>query len=136
MKKFEVVAHASGAALKLRASTRAGLIGAAILGLFAAQGPLMADGSDEKLERPFSVQADDFPRLLAALLGQALADAAANGEAYDDVRFSLVTDKKAEGAFIGKRSNGFAAAIKSVSGKMIVEKNPVGEWETTIVLVK
>jgi hypothetical protein len=136
MKKFEVLPHPSGASLKLRASTRAGLITAALQGTFAAEGARTDEESDEKLERPFTLAAPDFPHLLASLLDLALSDASANGEAYDDVHFTLITDKKAEGSFVGKHSKGFAKKIASVSPEMTVEKNVVGEWETTIVLKK
>ncbi len=136
MKSFEVLPHAMGASVRVLASTRAGLATAALQGVFKVADGHVDTESDEKIERPFSVDATDFPGLLKGMLDQALAAAVQNGEAYDDVRFSLITEKQMDGAFIGKRSKGFATTITSVKGGMMISKNEADEWETTVVVGK
>ncbi len=136
MKKFEVLPHAAGSAVRVVASTRAGLITAALQGVFAAAEARVDEMNDEKRERPFSIVAEDFPALLKTLLDKAIIEGLANTEAYDEVRFTLITDKAAEGAFVGKGSMGFGNSAKSVRGGMIVAKNEADEWETTVVVEK
>lgn len=134
MKTFEILPHAMGAAVRVLASTRVGLATAALQGVFTVAKGQVDTESDEKIERPFSVDASDFPGLLKGMLDQALAAAAKNGDVYDDVRFSLITEKQMDGAFIGKRCKGFATPITSIKGGMTIAKNEAEEWETTVVV--
>ncbi len=131
MKEFDVLD--GGKAIRVRATTRAGLVTAALQGLMAAAKPRTTE-VDEKTERPFSVASDDFGKLLAALLSEAARASAAHKEAYEDIRFTLITDKKAEGAFVGRPAEGFGSAPKAVPGPADVAKNEAGEWETTLSL--
>lgn len=131
MKEFDVLE--GGKALRVRATTRAGLVTAALQGLMAAAKPRTAE-IDEKTERPFSVASDDFGKLLADLLSEAARASAEHKEAYEDIRFTLITDKKAEGAFVGRPAQGFGAPPKGTRGPAEVAKNEAGEWETTLTL--
>lgn len=89
---------------------------------------------DEKTERPFSLSAADFGTLLADFLAAAAEAAVEHKEAYEDVRFTLITDKKAEGAFVGRPAEGFKRPPTPAKGKPDVAKNESGEWETTVAL--
>ena len=131
MKEFEVLS--GGNAIRVRATTRAGLVTAALQGLMAAASPRTSE-IDEKKERPFSVTADDFGQLLADLLTAAARASDANKEAYEDIRFTLITDKKAEGAFVGRPTKGFKTPLKGAKAPPDVAKNEEGEWETTVTL--
>jgi hypothetical protein len=131
MKEFEVLS--GGSAIRVRATTRAGLVTAALQGLMAAASPRTSE-IDEKKERPFSVSAGDFGALLADLLTAAATAAIGNNEAYDDIRFTLITDKKAEGAFVGRPATGFKTAPAGAKVPPEVAKNEAGEWETTVAL--
>ena len=131
MKEFEVLGK--GDSLLVRATTRAGLITAAVQGLMAAAGPRTSE-MDEKTERSFSVSADDFGQLLAGLLTSATEASAKNKEAYEDIHFTLITDKKAEGTFVGRPAKSFHDPLRSPKGKIEVAKNEGGEWETVIAL--
>ncbi|MEY4744734.1 MAG: hypothetical protein RL272_679 [Candidatus Parcubacteria bacterium] len=131
MKEFEVIGD--GAAIRVRATTRAGLVTAALQGLMAAAKPKTSE-VDEKTERTFAVASDDFGRLLAELLAAAAKASAEHKEAYEDVRFTLITDKKAEGAFVGRPAEGFGFPVKGSKGSIEVAKNESGEWETTVTL--
>jgi SHS2 domain-containing protein len=133
MKKFEILPKGEAAArIRVTASTRAGILTAAVQGMFAAALPDVDPDSDEKDERPFSVMADDANGLLAALLAEALAVSVKHGESFDDIRFTLATDKKAEGAFIGKTCSKYGAPITGVSGAVSMEKDEEGEWVSEI----
>jgi hypothetical protein len=130
MKKFELLPGGKGA--HATASTRAGLFTALIQGCFGAGEPLAGQSEDEKLERPFKIEAPDPAALMAMLLTEATREAAANGEIYDDISFTLITDKKAEGAFIGRK--GKAPKMCKITGGMEIAKNEEGEWDVTVKL--
>lgn len=133
MKTFELLPKGDAAArIRVSASTRAGILTAAVQGMFAAALPDVDPDSDEKDERTFSVMADDANSLLVALLAEALASSAKHGEAFDNVRFTLATDKKAEGAFIGRTCSKYGVKLEAVSGAVGMEKNEEGEWVTEI----
>ena len=132
MKEFEKLSDTKKPALNVRATTRVGLVTAALQGMFTFVIPQKV--SEEKIERAFSVEATDSANLLANILDFALASATKNNEVYDNVRFTLITDKKAEGNFIGKSAESFTTKIKALTRQDLkVEKNLIGEWETTLV---
>ena len=131
MKEFEVLGK--GDSILVRATTRAGLVTAALQGLMAAAGPRTSE-MDEKTERQFAVFADDFGRLLADLLAAATEASAKHKEAYEDIHFTLITDKKAEGTFVGRPAKSFHDPIRKPKGMIGVAKNEAGEWETTIAM--
>lgn len=132
MKEFELVGKDG---ITVRATTRAGLVTASAQGLMAAAGSRVSDNLDEpKLERTFSVSAADFNALLVQLLTLAAKSSVDNKEAYEDVRFTLITDKKAEGALVGRPAKGFRTPVATVTLTADVAKNEGGEWETTIAV--
>lgn len=132
MKEFDLIGDDG---VKVRATTRAGLVTAAVQGLMAAAGTRVSDSLDEpKLERTFSVSAADFNALLTQLLTTAAKSSVDNKEAYEDVRFTLITDKKAEGALVGRPAKGFRMPVASLKLSADVAKNEGGEWETTIAV--
>ncbi|HTK05186.1 MAG TPA: hypothetical protein VL500_06370 [Candidatus Eisenbacteria bacterium] len=130
MKEFELL---DGGTIRVRATTRAGLVTASLQGLMAAAQPRTSE-VDEKTERPFSFAAADFGTLLADFLTSASKSAVEHKEAYEDVRFTLITDKKAEGAYVGRPAESFKSAPKQVKAGSEVAKNEAGEWETTVTL--
>lgn len=134
MKRFELIpAGDAVASIRVFAPTRAGILTAAVQGMFAAAGAQVDETSDEKSERSFSVMAEDAAGLLAELLKEALAASVKHGESFDDVRFTLATDKKAEGAFIGRACKKYDVSLKGVASAVIhSEKNEDGEWVSEI----
>lgn len=131
MKEHEILDK--GKAILVRASTRAGLATAAVQGLMAVAGPRTSE-MDNKVERPFEVKGDDFGLLLSDLLVAAANLSKANKETYEDISFSLITDKLAKGVLVGRPANSFHEDMKMPTGTIAVEKNEAGEWETTIKL--
>ncbi|HTM67785.1 MAG TPA: hypothetical protein VL426_00660 [Candidatus Binatia bacterium] len=130
MKEFQVV---DGGSIRVRATTRAGLVTAALQGLMADAGPRTSE-LDVKSERSFALSAADFGTLLKDFLAAAAKSAAANKEAYEDVRFTLITDKKAEGAFVGRPAEGFRTPPREAKSRPEVARNEHNEWETTVTL--
>lgn len=100
MHRFEVI-KGEPTKVRLEAGTRAGLSIAALQGMFAASEAESVVGA-EMVERAFSVEATEFPALLAAFLSSAADTANQHGEVYEDVHFDLMTDKKATGSFSGR----------------------------------
>ena len=139
MKKFRIDTESSVSRVRVVASTRAGFMTVALEGMFAASKVLFVETDIEtrfvaqESERPFKITADDFPHLLATYLEEALKQAKSNNEAYVGLRLSLITDKQAEGAFLGQPVAGFDREIIGVVKQGLkVEKNQLGYWESTI----
>ncbi|HWQ99933.1 MAG TPA: archease [Candidatus Methylomirabilis sp.] len=129
MHRFEMLDESRIRAL---GTTRAGLFIAALKGMCAATTPRFTEGT-ERVERPFKIEAPDSEALLVAVLNEALSLSNANREAYEDVSFSLITDKKAEGAFVGRPVNGFEMQIKAaLHPGLEVKKNDEGSWEAVV----
>jgi SHS2 domain-containing protein len=137
MREHEILKDGKQIRVRVLASTRAGLVGAAIQGLFEAKSPKYAE-SEEKaktVERPFEVKADGFNSLLIAILNEALRQSESNHEAYEEIRLSLIIDNQATGEFIGRAVKGYGNPVKAVERLGLeVEKNERGHWETIIVL--
>jgi SHS2 domain-containing protein len=133
MQRFEILPHTADIRIKATGSTRAGLMTAALKGMSAAAGPRAKEGV-EAVERPFSLSADDFPSLLVDLLNEAVSLSDTHREAYEDIRFTLATDKKAEGAFVGRPIEAFETQIKAATHHDLdIVKNAEGQWEAVIV---
>ncbi|MBU1033140.1 archease [Patescibacteria group bacterium] len=132
MKKFEIILHEAEVKIKATALTRAGLLNIALEGMYAAAQPQFVEGA-EGVERWFSVEAEEFDLLLIDFLCEALNLSGTNGEAYESVSFSLITDKKAEGTFTGRAVIGFKTQIKTASHKDLeVKKNAQDLWEAVV----
>jgi hypothetical protein len=135
MNHFDIVPYGSGVSIKVSGSTRAGMLVAAVKGIAAATESAPTDAGSSESDRTFSLKAKDFGELTAILIQEMLSDVTKHGEAYSDVKFTLITDKAADGAFIarpGKMSGAF-----SLSTEQAIEpaKNGEGMWETEFVLV-
>ena len=132
MRKHEILSG-DKPAIKVLASTKVGLAIAAMQGMFAVAVPRPSDEETLLIRQRFDISAMDFPSLLAALLEQAVAGAEAENAIFEDIKFSLITDSKAMGEFIGKSVHGFAKPVKGVErAGLKIEKNEAGEWETEI----
>lgn len=117
--------------VRIFGSTRAGLLTAAIQGVCAAADPQPVEDAKD-VERPFLIESAEFAILLNALITKAISSSQEHQETYREIRFTLVTDKKAEGAFVGRSVSGFGNTIASAASTQDVAKNAEGEWETMI----
>lgn len=114
-------------------TTRAGLMLAALQGLFEAGGVTSASEGAE-VRRAFEIETGNAPELLLAVLRNAASLAQAHGEAYTEISFSLVTDKKAVGSFVGRAlsSTPHLPAVHGIEGDIL--KDADGLWRATIAL--
>ncbi|MBI4139210.1 archease [Candidatus Uhrbacteria bacterium] len=132
MHSYDLLPHIADVRVRARGSTRAGLLTAALKGMFVAAQPRAA-GNGNGRERSFHLTAEDASTLLADVLNEALSFSRTNQETYDDVRFDLITDKEAKGAFVGKAVSGFKTPIQAAKHHgLSVQKNAEGLWEATI----
>lgn len=132
MGNYELLPHTADVAIKVTAATKVGLLSAAIQGMCAYSAPQFA--GDEERTHHFLVKAADFPSLLIDTLNDIIGQASAGHEAYETVRFDLLTDTQAEGTATGRPIKGFGTEIKAATHHGLkVEKNEEGKWETTIV---
>ncbi|MDD5251285.1 MAG: archease [Patescibacteria group bacterium] len=133
MKKFELQPDFVA---RVTASTKAGLLSAAMQGMFTAAKPKWVKEDpveDQTNRRRFSVTAEDFSTLVVRLLNEALSAAAANRESYEDLSLAFVTDTKVEGEFVGRAVRGFGTPIKTArKTDAKVERNADGQWETVV----
>lgn len=132
MHKFEILPHTADIRVRIMSSTRAGMLIAALNGMFYAAKPRLIEEAEET-RRPFALKADDFATLLIDFLNEAVALSDANHEVYQEVSFDLITDKEARGAFVGRPVTGFETQIKGATfHDLKVEKNVLGDWETIV----
>lgn len=130
MKRYEVFQDKDDVGMRVYAPTKAGLAVTAVRGLFAAAG-IVLDANADEVQREFSVQETDIAMLLKILLNEAWLQSKRNGESYGDVKFTLFTDKKATGAFVGGKARA-PVVMPTVASVSEVVKNDEGEWETTV----
>lgn len=132
MSPYDILPHTADMRIRASGGTRAGLLESALKGMFAAAGPRPGEG-DASVERPFSVKAADFPALLVDFLNEAISQSDINKEAYEAVRFDLVTMTEVKGAFVGRPIQGFETQVKAAThGGLEVKKNEEGLWEAVI----
>ena len=134
MRYHELQPHKGGTDLLVKANTKAGLIGAVLQGLAEAMAPEYAQDEEKAkiTERPFTVEAGDFPSLLVALMKESQRQSLAAKEAYDDARLALVTDKKLVGELMGREVKSFGVTVVTIRENFSVQRNEHNEWQTTI----
>ncbi len=114
----------------LAASTKAGLMTAAIGALAAAMAP--SPGPEKEVERAFTLEASDFNGLMEALAQHAIDTGIERKEIYDGVRFSLITATKAVGELLGRPIETRGAHITTAQVRADVVKDAEGVWTTKI----
>jgi predicted acetyltransferase len=136
MRYHELQPHQGGTDLLIKASTKAGLVGAALQGFAEAMGPQYAQDEETAriTERPFKVEAEDFSSLLTALLRESHRQALPAKESYDEARLALITDRKITGELLGRQVTGFHHKAIKVREGFAVQRNEHNEWQTTITL--
>ncbi len=132
MPTFDLLTSKDGDKVKAVGMTRAGLLESALSGMFAAAGARVTEEAPEVI-RPFSLRADDFDGLLSGFLDEAIALSVEHHEAYQAVKFDLITVTEAKGAYVGRRVEGFSDPLKKVRRDVVkAERNEGGVWEVEI----
>jgi len=121
--------------IKAVGGTRAGLLIASMKGLFQAAGLAHPSNGDEA-RKSFELHADDAQTLILQVLRHVSQLAAAHCESYDEINFSLITDKEAKGEFIGRHITTCPPipAVLGIDGEIV--KGEDGLWHAVIALGK
>lgn len=121
--------------VKAAGGTRAGLLIAAMQGLFQAAG-LAHPPEGEDVREVFELHADNPQTLILNVLRHASHMAASKCESYDEINFALITDKQAKGEFVGRKINSCPPipAVLGIDGD--ITKGDDGMWRATIALGK
>lgn len=136
MQRFEINETPAGLRLTAIGSTRAGLAIASIMGLFSIQHPseVASEEAAQEQERVFALSGANFSELLEKLLRGALAESFKNGETYNHLRFDLITDREAKGAYVGRVAE-LATPIKGVTvAENSVTKREDGTWGAELII--
>ncbi len=119
-----------------RGRTRAGLFTSAMQGVFALMRPGQIHEGTKRNERNFLFEAESPEHLLAGLMNEAISVADTHGETCEEIKFTLITDKKAVGSFTNCGHTTFEKPAVSIRGETLkITKNDVtGDWEAVICL--
>lgn len=130
MKNYELIQENEVVVAEVRAKSKPGLLVAATEALYEAMG---AASSGKEIERPFRVDADDFLGLLSGLLKEILRQSNENHEAYEGIRFRLITATQAEGDLIGHSVEQLQKEIGDIEVRTDeLQKDEEREWRVTI----
>lgn len=135
---YDILPRTDGLQIRVFGKTKVGLFQSALKGLFAAAEPHFVNAiepADRLLnERQFSVQGNSAEELLVNLLNEVIALSDANQESYEEFKFSLITDTKAEGYVVDRPVKGFDAKPIAATAQdlKLVKNEEKGEWEATI----
>ena len=89
--------------------------------------------NQEAARRSFRVEAADWNSLIVDFLNEAIALADENAEVLSEARFSALTDRLAEGEFVGRSVRGFDTEIKAATHyELCVETDERGNLVGTI----
>lgn len=132
--KYEISKEDGQIRIKAFGKTRAGLFTCATHALFEAMGPVRHPENADRTEHGFSVEAETPEVLLAKLLNQVLEVSSKHQQTCEELRLNLITDKKAEGAFVGCAVTHFDQPVIDTPHEAVsVKKNEeTGEWEAEI----
>ncbi|MBP9868955.1 hypothetical protein KBC59_00135 [Patescibacteria group bacterium] len=116
--------------IQVTGGTRPGLVIASIQGL-----NMIVDATPnldaEDIEHPFSFSGNSFPELLQQLLQEALKIGQTNKESFLDLKLTLITDAKIEGAFVGKPAT-IQKAFSQIAVDGNIAKGEDGQWHATV----
>ncbi len=135
---YEILPHTGDLRVRLTGKTKAGLFQSALKGMFAAAGPRYVNDVEPEnrviQERHFSVEGASAVDILVNLLNEAISLSDIHHESYEDIKFSLVTDAKAEGYFVDRAVRGFDTQIKAAThhNLSLQKREDTGEWEATV----
>lgn len=136
---YENLPHTGDVKVRATGKTKAGLYQEVLRGMFAAAAPsyvraVEPEGRVPK-ERPFSVVGVNAEEVLVNILNEAVALSDVHHESYEGIKFTLVTDQKAEGSFLDREITRFGTQIKAATHHDLqVKKNETGEWEAIVTL--
>ena len=128
---IEILEHTADIRLRITAATREDLFREALRGTIAL---LQPQRGDRKVQRDVRIEASDLTALLVDFLNEALSNAHARREAYDDARISSLTDNRVEARLLGTEAIAFGADVKAVTyHEADIRRDAHGQWYTILV---
>lgn len=129
---YRLIEHTADLSFEVTAGSFSGLLAEALRAM--TEWTVPSWGGSEAV-RAFSVDAPDRAALLVDLLNEALTLSQIHREAYDRIEFHHLTDRLAEGRFIGRSITGAQDEIKAVTyhGARVAHQ-PDGGWSATVLM--
>lgn len=125
----------SESTVQAKGATRAGVLISIVKGICSAQGVVQTD-EVPLTERPFALHKEDFNELAKSFITHVLTSSQQQHETYEDVRFTLITDTKAEGVLIGRHVDVFPKTYSKFNPEGFnIERTIEGPWIATVPLV-
>lgn len=129
---YRLIEHTADLCFDLSAPSFERLLNEALLAMTEWSGPVWG-ASDTA--RSFSIESHDRAMLLVDLLNEALTISQIHREAYERIDFLVLSDRHAEGRFIGRTITGAHDEIKAVTYHSAkVERHSDGSWSATILM--
>ena len=128
---IEIIEHTADIRLRITATSREDLFREAMRGTIAL---LQPQRGERKVQRDVRIEASDLTALLVDFLNEALSNAHARREAYDDARISSLTDNRVEARLLGTEAIAFGADVKAVTyHEADIRRDAHGQWYTILV---
>jgi len=128
---IEIIEHTADIRLRVSGKSLQELFTEALRGTI---GLLQPQKGARRVQRVVKVEAPDTTILLVDFLSEALSNAHANREAYDDAVFSSLTETSAIAQLTGNDALAFGEDVKAVTyHEAEVRRDPNGQWSTVLV---
>ena len=128
---IEIIEHTADIRLRITATSREDLFREAMRGTIAL---LQPQKGERKVQHDVRIEASDLTALLVDFLNEALSNAHARREAYDDAGISSLTDNRVEARLLGTEALAFGADVKAVTyHEADIRRDARGQWYTILV---
>jgi len=125
---IEIIEHTADIRLRITAATREDLFREALRGTIAL---LQPQKGEREVQCDVRIEAGDPTVLLVDFLNEALSNAHARREAYDDAAISSLTD---EARLLGTEAIAFGDDVKAVTyHEADIRRDAHGQWYTVLV---
>jgi len=128
---YEIIPHRADVTIQARGKNREEALISLLQGMFAAAEPRFEDGED--VRRPFEVRSESAESFIVDFLNAALAESDIQYEAYEDVKFTELSDTVATGILVGRKAGGFETQIKAATHHdAYAAQEPDGSWKMRV----
>lgn len=133
---YEFLEHAGGATtMRVSGEAPEELFAESLRGMFAYMESRIFHNNDAEADRVIEISAPDRATLLTDFLGQVLRLAVQNGELYEEVSFSKLTETELDAKLYGREVNQFDREVGSATCRRSgVRENAAGVWEVEVNL--
>ncbi|MDD5145403.1 MAG: archease [Candidatus Pacebacteria bacterium] len=132
MKNYETLEHPSDLKIKAFGKTKEELFLYAMLAMEESLEPEII--KKEKIKREIKIKSLDFQSLLVDFLSEILYKNQIEKEAYNSIKFKILTDMILEAEVSGEKVERFGEDIKAVTyHDLDVHQEKDGSWQATIL---